>query len=471
MADDEKDTSNGQRKRSSLGAAVNYMFSSGGNEDNSSTKKGGLITRVLRNRTIFGTESRMVQESKTKEVKKELMSDSELLDKGIHIKPTSNSNPLYVDASAETIPLNTDVNEEPNEQQQLSNTNYENSGYGGNNKEDYNEEFHDTQEANYTNEVELENSVIVSGNKAPAKVTNSARSSSGGNGETISQTSSSATGAGLLGSGVSTTNTTTPLTTAATIPIPNVTMGGSNSATNERASKKRKNEFPNKTFLNKQIKGMILQLNNDADDGFVNNQFKLNFTKGQVIKINKEYRFGSFDEQLTIQSFLDDGDTRSIPRGEIDISGEKDMIENIIENKGFKISNLYCDCVAFLPPDIEPDDAQYLTPNTISYSSLAYFDDDMKVDKDEAADKLNHNDFKEGFFDGKEIRYLDGKEYHPPHSPILFDDQRNWICQYCTASCGTLLECVNHITKNTCAYGQKYGKILLHEILIIIYCI
>ena len=97
MADDEKDTSNSQPKRASFGSAIFERFSSGGNEDNSSTNKGNLITRVLRNRTIFGTESRMVQESKTKEVKKELMSDSELLDKGIHIKPTSNSNPLYVD--------------------------------------------------------------------------------------------------------------------------------------------------------------------------------------------------------------------------------------------------------------------------------------------------------------------------------------------------------------------------------------
>ena len=64
----------------------------------------------------------------------------------------------------------------------------------------------------------------------------------------------------------------------------------------------------------------------------------MTFEKKQVIKIDLEYTIGGFQEQSTIQSTLDSDNNRSIPLHEIEIRGEKDMVENIIYNKGLKIS-------------------------------------------------------------------------------------------------------------------------------------
>ena len=81
---------------------------------------------------------------------------------------------------------------------------------------------------------------------------------------------------------------------------------------------------------------------------------------------------------------------------------------------------------------MEHEHDQLLTPNTISYSSLAYFDDNMTLDG--FTERLTHNDFKDGFFHGKEIKYLDNKEYHPPPPTFLFNEEQNVICQYCQTS-------------------------------------
>ena len=208
---------------------------------------------------------------------------------------------------------------------------------------------------------------------------------------------------------------------------------------------------------------MIRKLEEINQDDTLDNMFK-NFQENQEICIHKEYTIGGFQEQSN-QTYLDSDNKRSIPRDDIEISGEKDMVEDIIKNKGFKISKLYGDCLAFFPPKIEHDTV--LAPNTISYSSLAYFDDDMTSDV--STEKLTHNDFKDGFFQGKEIKYLDNKECHPPPPPFVFDEVRNLICHFCQTSTISLKTFADHIVNHNCAYGSKYGKILLHERLIIIY--
>ena len=107
----------------------------------------------------------------------------------------------------------------------------------------------------------------------------------------------------------------------------------------KRDSQKRKIRLPQSTFYSKLNRGMIGQLEEINEDGTLNNMFnRFDFRKSQVIEIDLEYTIGGFQEQSTIQSTLDSDNNRSIPLHEIEIRGEKDMVENIIYNKGFKIS-------------------------------------------------------------------------------------------------------------------------------------
>ena len=117
------------------------------------------------------------------------------------------------------------------------------------------------------------------------------------------------------------------------------------------------------------------------------------------------------------------------------------MVQNIIQNKGFKISNLYCDCLEFFPPEVNLDGIA--KPNIISYSSLSYFDDDMRIDGTSTR-KLSHNDFKDGFFMRQKVKYLDNKEYLPPPVPFKFDEERSFICNHCDCKSSSLKTFAKH---------------------------